>query len=104
MKNLSRYQRILLLSLTFFVMMITVAVFHEDGIITVYEFQDELVELKKNNEQLKESNIRLRKEIKLLKSDPFSVEKIAREKLQMVKPGETVYKIIPGPRFSDNIP
>ena len=104
MKNLSRYQRILLLSLTFFVMMITVAVFHEEGIITVYEFQDELVELKKNNEQLKESNIRLRKEIKLLKSDPFSVEKIAREKLQMVKPGETVYKIVPRPRFSDNIP
>ena len=104
MKNLSRYQRILLLSLTFFVMMITVAVFHKDGIITVYEFQDELVELKKNNEQLKESNIRLRKEIESLKSDPFSVEKIAREKFQMGKPGETVYKIVPGPRSSENIP
>ncbi|MBT5257275.1 MAG: septum formation initiator family protein, partial [Nitrospina sp.] len=37
----------------------------------------------------------LRFEIEALKSDPLSIEVLAREKLNMVRPGETVYQIVP---------
>jgi cell division protein FtsB len=33
-------------------------------------------------------------EIKVLKSDPYEIEKIAREKLNLIKPGDQVYRII----------
>jgi cell division protein FtsB len=94
MKKLPRTQQILYLSLTFFVVMILVAVFHEDGILTVLKLEEDLVELKDSNEKLRDENKGIRREIKLLKNDPFAIEKIAREKLRMVKPGETVYQIV----------
>ena len=95
MKNLSLYQRIILLTLTFFILVIIVAVFHEDGILTVYDFESELIEFGEVNEDLKQRNQKLRFEIDALKSDPLSIEILAREKLNMVRPDETVYQIVP---------
>lgn len=95
MKNLSLYQRIILLTLTFFVLVIIVAVFHEEGILTVYDFEDELTEFEAVNEDLKQRNQKLRFEIDALKSDPLSIEILAREKLNMARPDETVYQIVP---------
>lgn len=94
MNKLSRSQRILLLSLTFFALMILVAVFNEDGILTVLDLDRDLLELKEGNEALKSENQEMRREIKSLTSDPRAIEKIAREKLRMAKPGETIYQIV----------
>jgi cell division protein FtsB len=94
MNNMTRSQQILLLSLTFFIVMMMVAIFHEDGILTVLDLEQNLVELKDGNKALKNENDEMRDEIKSLKSDPVAIEKIAREKLRMVKPGETVYQIV----------
>ena len=95
MKNPSLYQQIVLLTLAFFVLVIIVAIFHENGILTVHKFERELNEFEASNEILKQKNQKLRFEIEALKSDPLSVEVLAREKLNMVRPGETVYQIIP---------
>jgi cell division protein FtsB len=95
MKNLSLYQRIILLTLTFFILVVVVAIFHENGILTVHEFEKELIEFGVSNETLKLDNQKLRFEIDALKSDPSSIEILAREKLNMVRPGETVYQIVP---------
>ena len=95
MKNLSLYQQIILLTLAFFVLVIIVAIFHENGILTVHKFERELNEFEASNETLKQKNQKLRFEIETLKSDPLSVEILAREKLNMVRPGETVYQIVP---------
>ncbi len=94
MKQLSLTQRIFFLSLTFFLLMIVVAVFHEDGILTVFEFEKELGQLKEQNASLARENQALREEIQALKTDPLAIEKIAREKLNLVKPGDTVYQIV----------
>ena len=75
-------------------LMIIVAVFHEDGILTIYEFESELVQVKANNESLKNENQKLRYEIDALKSDPLAVETLAREKLNMVHSGETIFQIV----------
>ena len=95
MKNLSLYQQIILLTLAFFILMIIVAIFHEDGILTVHKFERELTEFEASNETLKQKNQKLRSEIEALKYDPSSIEILAREKLNMVRPGESVYQIVP---------
>ena len=95
MKNLSLYQQIILLTLTFFVLAIIVAIFHEEGILTVHKFENKLIDFEASNETLKRKNQKLRSEVEALKSDPLSIEILAREKLNMVRPGETVYKLVP---------
>lgn len=91
---MSRFQQILALSCAFFVLLILTALFHDEGIFTVFKLQDEMVEMEKNNEALSAENLKIRREIEALKSNPLAIEKIAREKLNLVKPGETVYQIV----------
>ena len=95
MKNLNHYQQIILLTVTFFVLILTVAVFHEDGILTIYKFENKLSQFKTDNESLKKQNLNLRHEIDSLKSDPFAIETLAREKLNMVHSDETIYQLVP---------
>ena len=97
MKKLNLYQKITLLSVTFCLLVILVAVFHEDGVLTVNNFDHELIEFKAKNDVLRKQNRLLRSEIDALKSDPFAVEILAREKLNLVRPGETVYQLVPQP-------
>ena len=67
MKNLSLYQQIILLTLTFFVLAIIVAIFHEEGILTVHEFENELIDFEASNETLKQENQKLRFEVEASK-------------------------------------
>ena len=92
--NLTRSQRIFTMIFSFFFVMILVAIFHKDGILTVNEFKEEQNKLRENNESLARENKQLAQEIHELKTDPFAIEKIAREKLNLVRPGETVYQLV----------
>lgn len=110
MKKLTKSQKIILLSLTLFTLTILVAVFHEEGLLTINEFDQSLQKLKEDNERLKKENSKISEEVKALKSDPAAIEKVAREKLNLVKPGEIVYQIVkksekeptPPPKSSPN--
>ena len=95
MNNLSLYQRIILLTLTFFDLAIIVAIFHEEGVLAVHEFENELIQFEASNKTLKQKNQKLRSKVEALKSDPLSIEILAREKLNMVRAGETVYQFVP---------
>ncbi len=44
---------------------------------------------------LKERKIRLMEEKKLLENDPMYLEKVAREKMGLIRKGEVVYRITP---------
>ena len=90
----SRYQKIFLLSLGFFLLLLLMAVFHENGILNAYQLEQEQHKIKTENENLRTKNEKLRMEIKGLKSDPYEIEKIAREKLHLVKSGDQVYHIV----------
>jgi cell division protein FtsB len=90
----SNYQKTILLSLGFFMLLIIMAVFHENGILNAYRFEQEQVKMKEANGGLKQQNDLLRQEITALKSDPYAIEKIAREKLNLAKPGDQVYRIV----------
>jgi cell division protein FtsB len=51
--------------------------------------------LKKQIEEVKNNNIRLKQESELLKNDTFYMERVARERMGVAKEGEVVYKIVP---------
>ena len=90
----SNYQKIILLGLGFFMLLMTMAVFHENGILNAYRFEQEQVKMKEGNDVLRKQNILLQKNILALKSDPYAIEKIAREKLNLAKTGDQIYRIV----------
>ena len=94
MKIDSNSQKIILLSLGFFMLLMIMAVFHENGILNAYRFEQEQVKIKEENEGLRQQNDLLMEEIISLKSDPYAIEKIAREKLNLAKAGDQVYRIV----------
>jgi cell division protein FtsB len=94
MTESSRYQKILLLSLGFFLLLVMMAIFHENGILNAYNLEQEQVKVKNENDSLQAKNDDLRLEIEALKFDSYEIEKIAREKLSLIKPGDQVYHIV----------
>ena len=94
MLETSRHQKILLLSLGFFMLLLLMAVFHENDILNAYYSEQNQLKMKQENEILQAKNEKLKLEVKALKSDPYEIEKIAREKLSLIKPGDQVYHIV----------
>ncbi len=90
----TKAQKTLALGVLLMAAIVLAAVFSDKGFMNVYDFTEELDYLEKQNAALALENSRIRKEIIALKSDPFAVEMIARDKLNLVKPGETVYQIV----------
>ena len=96
-KSISRWtkpQKTLGLGLILIAAVGMAAVVSNKGFMNVSDFTEELDYLKQRNAVLGEENARIRKEIDALKSDPYAVEMLAREKLNLVKPGERVYQIV----------
>ena len=75
-------------------MLVLMAVFHENGILNAYHLEQEQLKMKNENEILRARNEKFRLEIDALKSDPYEIEKIARERLNLIKPGDQVYYIV----------
>jgi len=91
----STYFKVIILNATFFIVMLIVAVFHEDGILAVFKFEGKMNSLESSNEALRKENEQLQLTINALRKDPYAIEKIAREKLNLARPGEKVYRILP---------
>lgn len=50
--------------------------------------------LEKNIEEYRKSNEQMEKELALLRSDVTYLEKVIRDKMGLVKPGEVLYKFV----------
>ena len=53
------------------------------------------LDYKKQIEQLQQKSAELKEEKRLLENDPVYLEKVAREKMGLIREGEVVYKITP---------
>ncbi len=82
------------LSLSFWAFFVLMAFFNSDGVLAVYEFENSLKVLKSKNERLLEENQQIKREINALKRDPSEIERVAREKLNLVKPKDKVFQFI----------
>lgn len=83
----------LVFSIIVSVLFVLVLTFSDQGFYDHYVYKKNLNELQNTVDSLKKVNDSLSIEIKLLKSDLEKIEKVAREKYGMIKPGEKIYKI-----------
>jgi len=67
--------------------------FSDRGFISLWNLKKEKVEIQQEINSLRQQIVALEKEAEKLKFDEKYVEKIAREKFRMVKPGEKVFKV-----------
>ncbi|MCL6567104.1 MAG: septum formation initiator family protein [Acidobacteriia bacterium] len=72
--------------------------FGEHGLLALRRSQKEATRLEQEIAALNEENQRLAGEIEALKSDPATIERIARDEMGLAKPGEFVFTLPPKPQ------
>lgn len=72
-------------------------VFGTHGVLAMRRAQEEATKVKREIHQIDTENQRLQDNVKSLKSDPQSIERIAREEIGLARPGEYVFKVAPKP-------
>lgn len=65
------------------------------GYVRIKELAGLLKAQEEQIEEVKQNNKRLEEELEKLKNDPLYLEKVAREKLGVVRKGEVIYKVLP---------
>lgn len=85
-----------LLMVTIVVGCISLLLFSDRGLINLWSLKKEKLEIQNEINDLRNQIAMLEKEEEKLKFDEKYIEKIAREKFKMVKPGERVFKITDG--------
>lgn len=87
-----------LASIIALVALIVGALFGDRGLLHLLDQRQRAEALAHEIEELKAENAQLAAEIAALRSDPRAIERIAREELGLVRPGETVFLVRdPGP-------
>jgi cell division protein FtsB len=71
--------------------------FGGQSLTRVWQIKGEVETLERQISSLRAENAQLQAEVAQLRSDPAAIEKLAREKLGFVKPGERVFKLPPTP-------
>ncbi len=79
-------------ALTFFGL--GIFVFNDLGLLKWYSLRRERIRIQYEIDDLIQRESHLTEEIAKIKSDDTYLEKIAREKFQMVKPGEKVFRVV----------
>ena len=69
-------------------LLLAYGLFGKGGYLELKRMENQNQDLLRRIEQLKDENNKILSEIKALKTDPKTIEKIAREELGLVKPGE----------------
>jgi cell division protein FtsB len=79
-----------------FLLLLLLAMVGERGFFEVYQFGRHLQRVESRIRALEEENERLRAQVTGLRSDPYQVEKLAREDLGLVRPDEIIFEIVDG--------
>ena len=82
-----------ILMVTIIVGCISLLLFSDRGLINLWSLKKEKLEIQNEINDLRNQIAFLEKEEEKLKFDEKYIEKIAREKFKMVKPGERVFKV-----------
>lgn len=94
-------QRNLRLILALVIVLLTVHdVFGSHGFLAMRHIQHELVELRFQLDQLNGENASLSKQVDDLKTNPKLIEGIARDEMNLARPGEYIFKIPQTPAAS----
>ena len=83
----------LLFSVIVFIALVVGALFGDGGILQLWQERAETQALELEIQRLRVKNSQLAEEIHALRSNPQAIERLAREELGLVRPGETVFLI-----------
>ena len=78
-----------------FILTIVVLIIFLPSYTKMQDLKQKNLDYKKQIEQLQQKSAELKEEKRLLESDPVYLEKVAREKMGLIREGEVVYKITP---------
>ena len=91
--SLPRSQHCLLYGLAFLIILLSLyTMAGEWGAIHLWRLRGEKAKLDEQNYRLQKENEGLRQRISRLRNDDFYLEKLAREELNLVRPGEVIYR------------
>jgi cell division protein FtsL len=79
-----------------FLLLSLLAMAGDRGFFEVYQFNRHFQHVERQIQALEVENERLRKQVTSLRSDPYQIEKLAREDLGLVRPDEIVFEIVDG--------
>jgi len=72
-------------------------VFGDRGLMNLVRARRQAQALQAEADRIRDENAKLTEEIRLLQTDPAYVERLAREELGMVKPGELIFQFAETP-------
>ncbi|HET9784796.1 MAG TPA: septum formation initiator family protein [Terriglobales bacterium] len=75
-------------------------VFGSQGLLALRHRQQQVAATMQHIHQLEDQNRQLNRSVRELRTDPQSIETIAREQLHLTRPGEVVYTYPPKPAAS----
>ncbi|MBN2071467.1 MAG: septum formation initiator family protein [Candidatus Krumholzibacteriota bacterium] len=87
-----------------FILIAAIFLASDVGLWNLWQAQKEMDELESEIEILRAQTQYLRTTIEELKTNPFMIEKVARERYGYLRPGDRVYRIIPLPADQENYP
>jgi cell division protein FtsB len=79
-----------------FLLLSLLAMAGERGFFEVYQFNRHLQHVESRIQALEVENERMRLQLTGLQSDPYQIEKLAREDLGLVRPDEIIFEIVDG--------
>jgi cell division protein FtsB len=79
-----------------FFLLLLLAFVGERGFLEAYRFGQHLTQIESRIQTLEEENERLRRRVIGLQTDPYQVEKLAREDLGLARPDEIIFEIVDG--------
>jgi len=83
------------------VTLLIIFIFGDHGIFQLYKLKREREQVQTHITQLRENREKLIAEKNRLENDLEYIEKLARERFRMAKPGEKVFKVISGKKPKD---
>ena len=90
----TRLSILLMASGLFFAVMLGLAIAGARGFLAMWRLQHEVGQLAQEVRAIEAESRRLRREVQRLHHDPHYIEKIAREELGLVRPGEVVFEFV----------
>jgi cell division protein FtsB len=81
-----------------FAVIVYIFVFGDYGAYRIWKQKKELAQLRQTIQVLRQKQEQLKRDVDLLRNDPESIEKIAREEYGMIREGELLYKIVSSPQ------
>jgi cell division protein FtsL len=76
-------------------------VFGAHGFLAMWRTKQQLTQLRGDIDRLNKENNQMTKQVTSLKTDPETIERIAREQMGLAKPGELIFKLPPAANSSD---